>query len=95
MGTKGCLDFYLGQLQRERTLLDESWKWMIWLIPGLVVLMAGAIANQAVRKAAPFLAITCLWIGTWLWMMLRRNKRKARALRQEIDELNTWGRPLP
>ena len=95
MGSMGCLNFYLGQLERERTLLDESWKWMIWLIPGMIVLMAGAIANQAVHKAAPFLAITCLWIGIWLWMMLKRNKRKARALQQEIDELSAWGRPLP
>jgi hypothetical protein len=70
LGTMGCLDFYLGQLERERTLLDESWKWMIWLIPGFVILMAGAIANRLIGKALPFLVITCLWIGTWLWMML-------------------------
>jgi Flp pilus assembly protein TadB len=95
MGTMGGLDFYLGQLERERTLLDESWKWMIWLIPGMIVLMAGVIANGWIGKAAPFLAITCLWIGIWLWMMLSRNKRRARALQQEIDELSAWGRPLP
>jgi hypothetical protein len=92
MGSMGCLNFYLGQLERERTLLDESWKWTIWLIPGLVVLMAGAIANGLVGKALPFLAVTCLWFGTWLWMMLHRNKRKARALQQEIDELSAWGK---
>ena len=92
MGTMGCLDFYLGQLERERTLLDESWKWMIWLIPGMVVLMAGVIANGWIGKAAPFLAITCLWIATWLWMMLRRNKRRAHALQQEINELSAWGK---
>jgi hypothetical protein len=92
LGTSGCLDFYLRQLERQRTLLDESWKWMIWLIPGLVVLMAGAIANGLVGKALPFLAVTCLWFGTWLWMMLHRNKRKARALQQEIDELSAWGK---
>jgi Flp pilus assembly protein TadB len=92
LGTSGCLDFYLRQLERQRTLLDESWKWMIWLIPGLVVLMAAAIAIRPIGKAAPFLVMAILWTATWFWMMLRRNKRKARALQQEIDELSGWGK---
>jgi Flp pilus assembly protein TadB len=93
LGTKGCLDFHLGQLERQRKLLYESWKWTIWLIPGFVVLMVGAIAAGLLSKAAPFLVLVCLWIATWLWMMLRRNKRKADALQQEIDELSAWRNP--
>jgi hypothetical protein len=65
---------------------------MIWLIPGLVVLMAAAIAIRPIGKAAPFLVMAILWTATWFWMMLRRNKRKARALQQEIDELSGWGK---
>lgn len=91
LGAMGCLDFYLGQLERERKLLDESWKWMMWLIPGLVVLMAGAIATGPVSKVLPFLVVAFLWTATWFWMMLRRNKRKALALQREIEELT---RPL-
>ena len=87
LGAMGCLDFHLRQLERERIFLDNSWKWGIGLIPGLIVVMAGAIAAGYLAKALPFLLITCLWIGTWLWMMLKRNKRKARTLQREIDEL--------
>jgi Flp pilus assembly protein TadB len=86
LGSMGCLDFYLGQLERERNLLDQSWKWMIWLVPGLIVVIIGAITNGGL-KVVPFLLITCLWIAMWLWMMLKRNKRKARELQQQIDEL--------
>jgi drug/metabolite transporter (DMT)-like permease len=94
LGMVGCLDFHLGQLERQRNLLDQSWKWMIWLVPGLVVLMMGALATTPIRKAAPFLIVAILWTATWFWMMLKRNKRKARALQQEIDELSVWGKPL-
>ena len=87
LGTLGCLDFHLRQLERQRKLLDDSWKWMIWLIPGMAVLMAGALATAPIRKAAPFLVIACAWTATWFWMMLKRNKRKARVLQREIDEL--------
>jgi uncharacterized membrane protein YfcA len=93
LGTVGCLDFYIGQLERQRNLLDESWKWMIWLIPGLVVLMAGAIATSPISKTAPFLVIAILWTATWFWMMLRRNKRKARTLQLEIEELGALRKP--
>jgi uncharacterized membrane protein YfcA len=83
----GCLDFHLGQLERQRKLLDDSWKWMIWLIPGMAVLMAGAIVTVPIGKAAPFLFVAILWTATWFWMMQKRNKRKARELQREIDEL--------
>jgi hypothetical protein len=95
LGAMGCLDFHLKQLERERYFLDNSWKWGIGLIPGLIVVAAGAIAAGFLGKALPFLVLTYVWIATWLWMMLKKNKRKARALQQEIDELNAWGRPLP
>jgi hypothetical protein len=87
LGTMGCLDFHLGQLERQRKLLDDSWKWMIWLIPGMAVLMAGAIVTVPIGKAAPFLVVAILWTATWFWMMQKRNKRKARELQREIDEL--------
>jgi hypothetical protein len=87
LGAMGCLDFHLRQLERERNFLDNSWKWGIGLIPGLIVLMAGAMTAGVLGKSLPFLVIVCLWIGTWLWMMLQRNKRKASELQHEIDEL--------
>ncbi|HMJ60370.1 MAG TPA: hypothetical protein VK493_01360 [Bryobacteraceae bacterium] len=87
LGATGCLDFHLEQLERERNFLDNSWKWGIWLIPGFIVLMAGAIKAGYLGKALPFLVITCVWIAMFLWILLRKNKRKARALRREIDEL--------
>ena len=87
LATTGSLDFYIRQLERQRNLLDQSWKWMIWLIPGMIVLMAGAIVVTPIRKTAPFLVLAILWTATWLWIMLRRNKRKASSLQREIDEL--------
>jgi uncharacterized membrane protein YbaN (DUF454 family) len=87
LATTGSLDFYIRQLERQRNLLDQSWKWMIWLIPGMIVLMAGAIVVTPIRKTAPFLVLAILWTATWFWIMLRRNKRKASSLQREIDEL--------
>lgn len=87
LGTTASLDFYIRQLERQRNLLDQSWKWMLWLIPGMLVLMAGAIVVTPIRNSAPFLVLAILWTATWFWMMLRRNKRKALALQREIDEL--------
>ena len=88
LGTMGCLDFHVGQLERQRDLLNESWKWMIWLVLGMAVLMAAAIVTAPIRKTAPFLVVAILWTATWFWMMLRRNKRKAQTLQQEMDELS-------
>jgi len=87
LGNTASLDFYIRQLERQRNLFDQSWKWMIWLIPGIIVLMAGAIVVTPIRKTAPFLVLAILRTATWFWMMLRRNKRKALALQREIDEL--------
>jgi hypothetical protein len=95
LGTTGSLDFYIRQLERQRNLFDQSWKWMLWLIPGMIVLIAGAIVSAPIRKIGPFLVLAILWTAIWLWMMLKRNKRKARDLQQEIDELSAWGKPLP
>ncbi len=60
---------------------------MLWLVPGMIVLIAGALTVAPMGKTGPFLALVILWTATWLWIMLRRNKRKALALRGEIDEL--------
>jgi len=87
LGTTASLDFYIRQLERQRNLLDQSWKRMLWLVPGMIVLIAGAMMIGPIRNTAPFIVLAVLWTATWLWMMLRRNKRKALALRREIDEL--------
>ena len=60
---------------------------MLWLVPGMIVLIAGAMMIGPIRNTAPFIVLAVLWTATWLWMMLRRNKRKALALQREIDEL--------
>ena len=90
LATTGSLDFYIRQLERQRNLLDQSWKWMIWLIPGMVVLIAGAMTVGSINKTGPFLVLAILWTATWFWMMLRRNRRKALTLQREIDELAAW-----
>jgi hypothetical protein len=55
--------------------------------------MAGAIATTRISKTAPFLVVAILWTATWFWMMLRRNKRKARALQLEIEDLGALRKP--
>ena len=87
LGTTASLDFYIRQLERQRNLFNQSWKWMLWLVPGMIVLIAGAMIVAPIRKTGPFLVLAILWTATWLWMMLRRSKRKALALQREIDEL--------
>jgi uncharacterized membrane protein YfcA len=93
LGTTASLDFYIGQLERQRNLFDQSWKWMLWLVPGMIVLIAGAMTVAPIRNTGPFLVLAILWTATWLWMMLRRNKRKALALQREIDELAALKNP--
>ena len=87
LGTTASLDFYIRQLERQRNLFDQSWKWMLWLVPGMIVVIAGAMIVGPIRNTGPFLVLAILWTAIWLWMMLRKNKRKALALQREINEL--------
>lgn len=89
MGRENCVTFHRRELERQRDLLRNIWKWYLGpLIPGLAlyVIWSIIIAPPARRRFLEAYAVFCValfWGIGWL------NRRGARRLDRQIDELKT------
>ena len=87
-----CLEFHRRELERQRDLVRDVWKWyLLPFVPGLLAVIAVPLLRQPPEK----------WIGAWpvilLWAAMfyaiwRLNKRGANKLQRQIDELNSMNR---
>jgi len=84
-----CANFFLEELERTRKLVDNLWWYLGPLVPGLVVLtIAPALANPQPAVLLR-LAIVDLFIAGAFVLVIRLNKRAARCLQKQIDELRS------
>ena len=87
-----CLEFHRQELERQRDLLRDVWKWyLLPLAPGLLVFIGTLLLSQPVDK----------WIRMWPFVLLcaagfygiwKLNQRGANKLQRQIDDLNSMNR---
>ena len=77
------VDYYRGQLARQRDLSDRPWGYLLPFVPGVGLSLFGrALDRSPAQNAAIAVFAVVLFIGTAWW-----HKRSARRLQREIDEL--------
>jgi hypothetical protein len=94
-GLSNFIEFQRRELVRQRDMLTNLWSWYLGpLLPGLVVMIvAMGRANPAHRQ--DIWLLTAIYLGVILAVFLgidRLNKRAARRLQRQIDELDEAGR---
>ena len=87
-GSTSCVSFYRHELERQRDLVRNVWRWaLLPLVPGLVLLDAYFIANTQPSArwhlVGAILFEAAAFIGV-LWL----NLRSARCLNRRIAELD-------
>jgi Flp pilus assembly protein TadB len=88
MGTASSLEFYRGELERQRELVSNVWPWYLGpFVPGLVL---SAIASVTRNPQPLHIAALALWYGliaVFFIFVWRLNVRAARCLQRMIDDL--------
>jgi uncharacterized membrane protein YfcA len=85
-GATGTLGYHLAALKRQRDALRAVWLWYVGpLIPGFIVLFAGAWLNPDADKStlAIIQSIVVLVLAGVLWI----NRRAAKRMQREIERL--------
>ena len=84
-----CLAFHQRELERQRDLLRDVWKWYLlpW-VPGLIAFVAALFPPTGWIRGLPFI-LFCAAGFYFLWWL---NKREADRLQRQIDELNLQSR---
>jgi hypothetical protein len=88
------LDFHRRELERQRDMLLGVWAWNLGpLLPGLALLMVGASMARPghLMYALKFDALYAALIALLFYFVARLNRRAARCLQNQIDELNAMG----
>lgn len=86
IGTQ-CANFFLEELERTRKLVNNLWWYLGPLVPGLMVMMVASARLHHQPMALLRLAITNLFIAAAYVFVIRLNRRAARCLQKQIDEL--------
>lgn len=88
LGNGSSLQFYRGELERQRDLISNVWPWYLApVIPGLILLaIASAVHNPQPRHIAEVVfgygLIAAFFVFVW-----KLNARAARRLQRMIDDL--------
>jgi hypothetical protein len=92
MALDPCIDFHRRELERQRDLLRDVWKWYLApFMPGLVVFIATLLRRQPADQWIRMLPFTLMCIAVFGGVLLL-NRRGARKLQRQIDELNSVNR---
>ena len=88
MGLVSSLQFYRGQLERQRDLAASVWSWYLApLVPGLALFaVSSALADPRPRKLIALALFYGFATGLFIFIW-RLNARGARCLQRLIDEL--------
>jgi len=94
-GLSSCVEFQRRELERQRDLVSNVWRWYLGpMIPGLVVTLAAVWrANPHRLKYSEILiGLYVVLIAAAFWFVAWLNKRAARRLQCRIDQLNDLAR---
>jgi len=90
IGSANCVEFYRRELEKQRDLLQDIWKWYLGpLIPGMAILVIGGILDAPPeRRWFPSgYAVFCIAL---FWGIGQFNFRAARRLTQQMEELKLY-----
>ena len=94
-GLSSFIDFQRRQLVRQRDMLTSIWSWYLGpLLPGLALMMVALGRSNPGHLKHMWLFITA-YLGVILlvfWAIAGLNKRAARRLQRQIDELDESSR---
>ena len=91
LGVADCLQFYRGELERQRDLLNGVWRWYLGpMVPGLAVVMLALTRTNPghLKHIGWVIAIYGAVIALVFLFVWRLNERAARSLQQRIDALD-------
>ena len=87
MAVTPCVEFHRRELERQRDLLRDIWRWyLLPFVPGLAVFVWGSARHVEGGRwvnALPFLVLCVVFFG----FVGRVNRRAADRLQRQIDEL--------
>ena len=87
MGT--CRDFHRRELEQQRDLLRDIWKWyLLPCVPGLLAFLAVPVMYLAPGKWLGVVPLILL-CTVFFYGIASLNQRAARRLQRQIDELDT------
>lgn len=84
-----CANFFLDELERTRKLVNNLWWYLGPLVPGMLLLTVASARLRPQPMALLGLAIGDLFIAAAFVFVIRLNKRAARCLQKQIDELRS------
>jgi hypothetical protein len=87
-GSSTCLDFFRGELERQRDVVKNVWPWYLApLVPGFVVLTAGYVLARPFPFGLGSAVLLDLVVAGLFLLIWKMNQRAARCLQRTIDEL--------
>ena len=87
-----CLEFHRRELERQRDLARDVWKWyLLPFVPGLLAVIAVPLLRLPPEKWISAWPVILLWAAMF-YAIWRLNKRGANKLQRQIDELNSMSR---
>jgi small-conductance mechanosensitive channel len=87
MGRANSIQFFRGELERQRDLLNRIWSWYLGpFIPGMAILIAFNIVKNP-RGKRLFTEVYAVFVVLIFWGVGYMNKRGARRLDRQIEEL--------
>jgi len=92
LALRTCLEFHRRELQRQRDLLRDVWKWyLLPFVPGLLAFIVLPLLHLPPEKWIRTLPVVLLWAAMF-YAIWRLNRRGANKLQRQIDELDSMNR---
>jgi hypothetical protein len=90
IGSVNCLNFYRRELEKQRDLLQDIWKWYLGpLIPGMALIVIWGILNAPPERRW-FRFAYAVFCVAFFWGTARRNQRGARRLNRQLEDLKLY-----
>jgi len=91
MGRMDGIAFHRRELERQLRVYQLAWRWVLALVPGITVLMAGTTkakprVHMPAGPLAPLLVVLGGWVLIIVWLR-KRNQAKARNIQRELERL--------
>jgi Flp pilus assembly protein TadB len=89
MALDTCFEFHRRELERQRDLLRDIWKWyLLPFVPGLLAFIGVPLLHLSPDKWLRVLPFVVLCAGFY-YAVWRLNQRAANKLQRQIDELDS------
>ena len=86
LGRTNCVEFYRGELVRQRNLSQDNWGFLLPFVPGMALAVLDGVLEA--RSTSQLIALIAGGVGLFLGIAWW-NARTARKFLNEIDALDT------